>query len=206
MTRLLASARERAGVAPLVPHPWAVNAAQSWSETLASDRDLRHSPRFIERALEGMRASFVGENVAKARDVQSAFELLYESPGHRANMLDARFTHLGIAAVKGQKGYLWITQVFGQVPPKAPPAKKPAVPAAPAEPVPKTSADPDPAASPPAPEPDARPQMILEVASPPSGLRIASDDQAPRSEGISLYPLIAVLLSLTTMWGRPDWR
>ena len=56
----------------------------------------------------------LGENVAKAKSDKSAHRALYASPSHRANMLDARFTKVGIAVVIDPKtSDLWVAQMYG---------------------------------------------------------------------------------------------
>ncbi|OFW31943.1 MAG: hypothetical protein A2074_04225 [Candidatus Aquicultor primus] len=42
-----------------------------------------------------------GENLAGAPSVEAAFKGLMESPTHKANMLEAKYTHVGIGAVVG---------------------------------------------------------------------------------------------------------
>ncbi|MFI5298160.1 MAG: CAP domain-containing protein [Polyangiales bacterium] len=56
----------------------------------------------------------VGENVAKARGERAAHRALYASPSHRAAMLEARFTKVGIAAIVDAKsGDVWVAELFG---------------------------------------------------------------------------------------------
>ncbi|MEO8901822.1 MAG: CAP domain-containing protein [Polyangiaceae bacterium] len=54
-----------------------------------------------------------GENVAEADSAESAHDGLMASPGHRANMLNARYTHVGIAAVSAAHE-LAFTLIFGR--------------------------------------------------------------------------------------------
>jgi uncharacterized protein YkwD len=63
----------------------------------------------------GFLVSLVGENVAAAATPEVAHEGLMSSPGHRANMLRAEFTHVGIGATKNDNG-LVVTMVFGRRP------------------------------------------------------------------------------------------
>ena len=56
----------------------------------------------------------LGENVAKAKSDKAAHRALYASPSHRSNMLESRFTKVGIAvAVDAKTGELWVAQMFG---------------------------------------------------------------------------------------------
>jgi len=43
-----------------------------------------------------------------------AHQSLMNSPGHKANILLARATHVGIGVVSDDKGNLWITQMFAR--------------------------------------------------------------------------------------------
>jgi uncharacterized protein YkwD len=66
---------------------------------------------FSELAARGIRYRLAGENLARnnyieTRTVQAAFDGLMASPGHRANVLEERFAHAGIAAV--QSGHMWV--------------------------------------------------------------------------------------------------
>ncbi len=62
----------------------------------------------------GVRVSLFGENVVQADAAESAHRTLMESPGHRANMLFPKFTHVGIgvAAHPTDTGDLVATLVF----------------------------------------------------------------------------------------------
>lgn len=53
-----------------------------------------------------------GENVASAASVVRAHRALWLSPSHRANLLDARFTRVGVGVETSDDGRVWVTQVF----------------------------------------------------------------------------------------------
>ena len=66
---------------------------------------------FSELAARGIHYRLAGENLARnnyieSRTVHAAFEGLMGSPGHRANILEERFAHAGIAAV--QSSHMWV--------------------------------------------------------------------------------------------------
>ena len=66
---------------------------------------------FSELAARGIRYRLAGENLARnnyseARTVDAAFEGLMASAGHRANILEQRFSKVGVAAV--QSGKMWV--------------------------------------------------------------------------------------------------
>src|SRR5580704_4165828 len=66
------------------------------------------------------------ENVARAYGVGEAHDGLMNSPGHRANIMSATATHVGIGVVLGDeisgRRELFVTQVFIRIPPKIDPA------------------------------------------------------------------------------------
>ena len=59
----------------------------------------------------GVVVSAYGENIAQADSPENANESLMSSPGHRAVMLGAQFTHVGIAAVRAHSALVY-TLVF----------------------------------------------------------------------------------------------
>lgn len=63
----------------------------------------------------GIGFSLAGENLALVDGVsdpaRSAHDLLMSNPQHRGNILDGRFTEVGIGVAQRGDGY-WITQVF----------------------------------------------------------------------------------------------
>ena len=53
----------------------------------------------------------IGENVAVAGSIEQAQSALEQSPGHLANMVNAKFTEVGIG-VTVSKGRVYVVQVF----------------------------------------------------------------------------------------------
>ncbi len=64
----------------------------------------------VQRA--GLSFVSIGENVARAATPQRAHLALHGSPAHRATMLMADFERIGLAALRGPAGKLWVTQIF----------------------------------------------------------------------------------------------
>jgi uncharacterized protein YkwD len=62
----------------------------------------------------------VGENIAEAKNIEEAEALFMNEPkfqqNHRGNILDPKFTRVGIGIVKAPDGTLYITQDFAQLP------------------------------------------------------------------------------------------
>ena len=59
----------------------------------------------------GISYAIAGENLALAPNVASVHGGLMNSPGHRANILESEFTHVGIGVVEGPIGLI-VVQVF----------------------------------------------------------------------------------------------
>jgi uncharacterized protein YkwD len=60
----------------------------------------------------GLRARETGENVAHAPSIVLAHRALYASVSHRANLLHAEFTRLGVGVLEDPDGSVWIAEVF----------------------------------------------------------------------------------------------
>jgi hypothetical protein len=76
----------------------------------------------------GLTIDEIAENVAMHNDTASAQQALEQSEPHLANMLNPRFTHVGLASVRDERG-IYITQVYGRVEsaPEAAPAPPPQI-------------------------------------------------------------------------------
>ncbi|MBX3274423.1 MAG: CAP domain-containing protein [Sandaracinaceae bacterium] len=81
----------------------------------------------------GVSALRVTENVASHRDSASAHEAVLASPAHRQNVLDPAVTHVGLGAVRTERG-VFVTQLYAGLPAASPAA------AAPVEALPPASA------------------------------------------------------------------
>ncbi|MDW7651998.1 MAG: CAP domain-containing protein [Bacillota bacterium] len=69
------------------------------------------SPFDMMRAA-GVTYRTAGENLAGASTVERAHTGLMNSPGHRANILNPNYTHIGIGAVSGGRYGIMFTQLF----------------------------------------------------------------------------------------------
>ena len=128
---LLNAARERAGRKPLAIDTRLVTAARAHSDDMRSHHFVAHvSPRTGGPSDRAKRAGVVSpritENLAQASTPQLAHQGLMDSPGHRANILDAEVDHVGIACViappatPGQPRTLLVTQLFAKLAAAAP--------------------------------------------------------------------------------------
>ena len=82
--------------------------AHRWAVSMASGGSLRHNPNLAGQ-VSGWR--YVGENVGVGSNVGELHQAFLNSPAHRANIMDADFTQVGIGVAYGG-GRLWVTEVF----------------------------------------------------------------------------------------------
>jgi uncharacterized protein YkwD len=104
--------RERTlrGLRPLAFSACADGFADSWAGSLARTGALSHQP--LRPVLTACRARQVAENVAVgAVTPEQLVAMWMASPGHRANLLQARSTHLGVG-VGSTAGRTYGVQVF----------------------------------------------------------------------------------------------
>lgn len=106
MASLVNSARAGAGLAPLTVSGGLTNLAAYWSTAMATGKtgySLAHNPSLnsmIGRYYPG--ATTWGENVAlfsAGIGADQIFQSYMGSPGHRANILNAKYTHVGIVTM-----------------------------------------------------------------------------------------------------------
>lgn len=102
------SFRAANGVAELQWEDSAHAKAVAWSRHMASQGRLSHS-NLSDGIAPGWKA--LGENVAYNSSLDGAIRALERSPGHRANLLNTKFTHVAVGAVH-VNGVWWVTQVF----------------------------------------------------------------------------------------------
>jgi uncharacterized protein YkwD len=91
-------------------------AARKHASLMAKTEELSHhlagEPPLDERAAQaGARFSSVGENIAIGPETLSIHDDWMRSPGHRANILNERFTALGVGVVE-EKGEFYAVEDF----------------------------------------------------------------------------------------------
>ncbi len=117
MLRLVNQDREEHKLRPLCMDQKLRGIARDHSDDMAFNRFCDHDSHdgrtLFDRIYEGgIWASAFAENVAKDTSVVTAEEGLMNSPGHRKNLLDSNYTHVGIGIVRGDSGYIYVTQDF----------------------------------------------------------------------------------------------
>ena len=96
------------GVDPLPISDDLVSVARAHSEHMYSENDLHHNPSLADE-VSGWSA--LGENVGRGQSVDLLNEALMESDGHRAVLLDKRWTDFGVG-VYVSDNLIWVTQVY----------------------------------------------------------------------------------------------
>lgn len=107
--------RTQAGLRPLVSDPALDAAAAEWARHLAATCTFEHSTsawRSARIAPSGWSAS--GENIAAGQpDANAVVVAWMNSDGHRANILNARYTGLGVGYATGSCYRTYWVQIFG---------------------------------------------------------------------------------------------
>jgi uncharacterized protein YkwD len=103
--------RTSRGLRPLSFSACADGFADSWAAQLAQAGSLSHQS--LSPILDRCRARSVGENVAYGNVTPEALvQMWMNSAGHRANILNPGFTHLGVGDVTTATGRVYGVQVF----------------------------------------------------------------------------------------------
>jgi len=124
--------RTQRGLGPLTEDPLLNVTARAHSREMCSLSYFdHHSPTMsartpMDRYLAGLRAwgetkpeaALVGENIFYASATDAVYNVGYahtslmNSPGHRANILEPRFTKVGIGLYRDSQGRFWVTEMF----------------------------------------------------------------------------------------------
>jgi uncharacterized YkwD family protein len=117
MFKLVNQERTRAGLSPLTIDYQLVKLARLKSQDMVDKGYFGHdSPTYgspfdmMSRA--GVKYRYAGENLAGASTVEAAHRALMNSSGHRANILNPKFTRIGIGVVSGGPYGKMFTQMF----------------------------------------------------------------------------------------------
>ncbi|MFU8803036.1 MAG: CAP domain-containing protein [Bradymonadaceae bacterium] len=82
--------------------------ARKWSTKMAVENKLYHNPNFGSQIPQW---TVVAENVGRGTNVSGLHSAFMNSAGHRKNILDSRFTQIGLG-VEVRDGRMWVTQNF----------------------------------------------------------------------------------------------
>ncbi|TQR35936.1 hypothetical protein C7Y47_06535 [Lysinibacillus sphaericus] len=117
VVKLTNAERTKAGLAPFKTDAQLMAAAREKSQDMQSKNYFSHTSPTFGSPFDRMKALGItyksaGENIAQGqRTPQEVVQAWMDSPGHRANILNEKFTHIGVGYVKS--GNYW-TQQFIQ--------------------------------------------------------------------------------------------
>ena len=117
VVKLTNAERTKAGLAPFKTDDQLMAAAREKSQDMQSKNYFSHTSPTFGSPFDRMKALGItyksaGENIAQGqRTPQEVVQAWMDSPGHRANILNEKFTHIGVGYVKS--GNYW-TQQFIQ--------------------------------------------------------------------------------------------
>lgn len=177
------------GLRPLQVHPHLVSVARNWAATMASAGTIWHNPNLrgdIEAGIPNWQV--IGENVGVGPNVPVLHQAFIDSPGHYKNLVDPRYTHIGVGVVFGSDGSMYTAHQFLTL-------AEVATASAPAPTPPVTKAAPQPAqpqgAEPPAPSPHPAPTAPPTAPTP--------DEAAPEAAFAGVSQVSAMLAGLRAL-------
>ncbi|MEW6242897.1 MAG: CAP domain-containing protein [Bacillota bacterium] len=117
MLNLVNAERQKQGLRPLIAHAGLTELARKKSRDMIQNNYFSHISPTYGSPFDMMRAAGIsyrtaGENIAGASTVERAHLALMNSDGHRRNILNPAYTHVGIGIIRGGAYGLMITQMF----------------------------------------------------------------------------------------------
>ena len=117
MLELVNAERQKAGLSPLKIDMRLVDVSRKKSKDMIDKNYFSHTSPTYGSPFDMLKRSGItyraaGENLAGASDVERAHINLMNSPGHRRNILNPNFTHIGIGIVNGGPYGKMYTQTF----------------------------------------------------------------------------------------------
>ena len=117
MLALVNQERERAGLPALQADMRLVLVARKKAQDMVDKNYFSHTSPTYGSPFDMMKAAGItyrtaGENLAGSFSVESAHRALMNSEGHRRNILNPAFTHVGIGIVRGGPYGMMFTQMF----------------------------------------------------------------------------------------------
>ena len=129
MVELVNAERAKAGLKPLAIHEKLATVSRAHAAEMRDKNYFAHEsptaglrePMDRYQSVFNDRPRIIAENIFRSwgaqrlitiHEVKEGHAALMKSPGHRANILYADVTHIGIGIVGNSRGDLWITQMF----------------------------------------------------------------------------------------------
>lgn len=117
MLRLLNGERVKNGLNPLKFDVEITRVARLKSQDMIDNNYFSHNSPTYGSPFEmlrtyGVKFIYAGENLAGNPSIKNAHESLMESKGHRENILNPNYTHIGIGVKEGSRYGKMVTQMF----------------------------------------------------------------------------------------------
>ena len=135
--------RSSRGLAALAVHGPIAGTSCSWNHHMRDTATLAHDPNLVGAANQVAPSwQRIGENVGVGFDIGELHAAFMNSPGHRKNIVDPSYTHVGVCVDTGGDGRIWTTHRFLQLGGAPPPPPPPPPPPTTSPPPPPTTATP----------------------------------------------------------------
>lgn len=114
---LLNQARQNEGLEPLKVNLQLSKLAADFAQDMRNRKFFAHvdpdgKDPFDRMAAVGIDFPNAGENIALSPDVETAHRMLLESPLHRENIMNPKFTEIGIGVRPDARGGVYLVQEF----------------------------------------------------------------------------------------------
>lgn len=116
--KLINEARSKAGLPQLSRHSGLDTVARNWTQTMVNksgDSGFYHNPNAGSQIRNATGTGWWGENIAYNWDHPTGrvtFNQFWNSPGHKANMMNKNFKKVGVGVVCRANNDCWTTQTF----------------------------------------------------------------------------------------------
>ena len=105
--------RTRRTMKPLIRMVELDRLARIHAEQIAEEEDLRHvDADALRLALKDIPYRRLGENVARGSNVRAIHSDMMSTLSNKNNIVDRRFTHMGMGTAVGKNGELYLCQIF----------------------------------------------------------------------------------------------
>ena len=101
--------RIEAGLNPITEYWDLTDDARAWSDQMHADGFISHNPDLGSATPTWTR---IGENVGVGSSVSGLHESFMSSTGHKGNILNPLWDHLGVGVTHPSGGSLWVTIIF----------------------------------------------------------------------------------------------
>ncbi|MGL5206704.1 MAG: CAP domain-containing protein [Acidaminococcaceae bacterium] len=115
--KLINNDRKERGLAPLRFNPYLAKLAENYAKDMVKRDFFSHVNPEGQSPFERMQEqkivfNYAGENLAFNESVYAAQQAFMHSPDHKANILNANYTQVGIGIVEASRGRIFVVQEF----------------------------------------------------------------------------------------------